>query len=563
MDTLLALRTGVKLLMMGRNFTVQSFGVRLGSRRISVASGVVLWSCLLGLGTVGSTLRAQASDLIPSSTAQQIEIFRRCHFQLSRQPVRRSDLTTPGTLAYQVRQGTKTGVSACAEILNGVSLESRPAQPNYGMLTSNTETNRAVLNTLFRLFKSWTGATDFRGEYTDLPEIAHAAYDTNAFALYHTYAALFGNNPRWDQIVKLNTSLWALRSTPSDSLLNPPVPVVPPAFTPAPLAVNYPAPTVTPTPTGTTTPILLTSGAALSGVQVGTLVGIAPMDPARAGLQIRGPNDNRGGGITVSYFPFHPYPGSAGGVLGDAGYLLNWSGMPGPFIPLTDGGTKVWRRLSKRIYDELLCKDNRAPIRTSDAVNFVNSNPGANTPPFRSAASCMSCHTSYDSSGGVYRNLTLSNATGIGGACTEAGCLPILGTITIDRGRLPGMVDSTTNYSRSLPDGALIFRAHDGTWVNRPIQAGSVSEGVTKLGAALADTNEMYLCTVSRLYEYFTGISVNLRDEGDPTSTPLSASERQHRDVIRGIAGRLKSNQNIKESIIEIFGTDAYNQRNP
>jgi hypothetical protein len=111
------------------------------------------------------------------------------------------------------------------------------------------------------------------------------------------------------------------------------------------------------------------------------------------------------------------------------------------------------------------------------------------------------------------------------------------------------LTDGDASFSRRPPNGRLYFRNYKNQVVKIDVN------GLDQLGDAITKQDDFYVCTAKRYYEYFTGVSVNIRK--DPSS--MSPVEREHyENVIKAGLGVLKPSHSSHEMIKFIFSTPAF-----
>jgi len=226
-----------------------------------------------------------------------------------------------------------------------------------------------------------------------------------------------------------------------------------------------------------------------------------------------------------------------------------------------DGGIMAGRVWSKRLYQDLMCRD-LPVVQQQDAVSSVDKD-GNNYLPFRNTSKCMQCHVSIDTMAYSIRGLKLNKlghnpieqATVFyfleqyeqNYLAEEAG--PVLGLGA-------GKAADSAFYKRP-PRGALYFRSHDGKLIHERIQG---LKGQTSLGEAIAKTDDFYLCASKRYFEFLTGHKINIQDITDPSSIKYNAKEEKIYKYLLSLTTKLKSNQNVREIIKEIISSDVYKE---
>ena len=230
-----------------------------------------------------------------------------------------------------------------------------------------------------------------------------------------------------------------------------------------------------------------------------------------------------------------------GGLIGASSYLqlnMGFSPFVAPFqnvndaIKLgstSDGGLRVARRWSKAVFNEVLCRDLPA-ARPADVSAHVQA--GGNFPPFRSAASCLSCHSYMDPMAGTVRDLAMWNMFNDGTYIAR-----------YQGGRAPASDErpaSDRDYFRRPPTGRLFFRSISGNLVDVPV------EGLDALGSAIAATPDFYACAASRYLSFFSGTTIPLTD-------PNNQKDSTDVAYLKTLASDFKNHQKLKRVIKAIF----------
>jgi hypothetical protein len=235
-----------------------------------------------------------------------------------------------------------------------------------------------------------------------------------------------------------------------------------------------------------------------------------------------------------------------GGIIGTKSYLLLNLGRP-DYDP-ADGGVTLARRWTKAVYRDLLCRDIPV-IRPGDATPFVQSNPTAKTPPYRTNASCMQCHASIDPGAAAIRNV---HYTAVPKQYFQRQSHVEILEWPATEAAETGVVDEDARFFKRPAKGKVFYRAYDGTMVNTDVT------GVAAFGAALAETNDLYACAAARYFRHFTGVQVNLQDAGDVSLTPLSSSELAYRNLVIQLGQELKQHRSLRTLIQSILNLDLY-----
>lgn len=192
------------------------------------------------------------------------------------------------------------------------------------------------------------------------------------------------------------------------------------------------------------------------------------------------------------------HEGLGGGILGSEVFVnLNLGQDLGKKM---NGGRILPRRWSKAIINELLCRD-LPVIPIKKAVSFVQKSSQIS---FRQKESCMACHATMDPMANLVRNVEQSYSADAGG---------------------DGMIHSThlrfhkedKKYPRELAPvdddpffhlrpayGRFIYQDVRGNYIDKEIKS------LDELGSTLLETDDLYLCTVKKYFNFFTGIDVHM-----------------------------------------------------
>lgn len=232
------------------------------------------------------------------------------------------------------------------------------------------------------------------------------------------------------------------------------------------------------------------------------------------------------------------------GALGSNAYLFANAGRVG-FSEISDGGVKVFRRWSKHVLSDFLCRELPA-LRPDDVTNEVQPESPF---PFRNGISCMQCHSSMDPMAANIRNV-LAHSTGTTGSIPMSHFkIPVsesaLGTL------LP-IIAPDPDFSKRPPEGRIRYRSYDGTLVEKN------TDNLQDLGNFIATTNDLYVCAAKKYYKYLTGIEVDLSDSGSTSSPALNQTETYHRNKVIELGLSLKSHQNLQKLIEDIVKSETF-----
>lgn len=461
----------------------------------------------------------------------EVALFIRCYQHLTNRYPAANDARR-----LAVAAGTKTAVAACLEVLDTAQLQangyiSGHSGPVAGLATQASPANAeglAVLRTLNDFHRSWFPLDNFVDAATEPEGTMPRSREVHdeAEAALHLTRALLGTGVDFGSIVTGTQPLEALRSDGAAS---------------------------------SSGGFLTASSAGSSGTQnlviertfQGVLQGMRPMSATRLGRT--GYSIDFPVGVKIN-------ESEGGGILGLKSYLLATFGQfktSNFSIQPTDGGLNSPRRWSKAIYHDLLCRE-LPVIRLSDASSapFVVTSPNAQTPPFRRGATCMQCHASMDQMAGTARNLSyvgIPNWRGDFSPSVHIGRYASTTPVPAREAEPLGMFNgSANNWEGRAPWGRLYYRSYDGTLVNQEVN------GIPALGAALAQQKDLYVCAASRYFQFFTGVQVDLRDEGDPSLPTLSAGERAYRQIVINLGTRLQQSRSLRTLVQEIMSSPTY-----
>jgi hypothetical protein len=291
----------------------------------------------------------------------------------------------------------------------------------------------------------------------------------------------------------------------------------------------------------------LRSSAPTNGnVQAGPLLGVRPMSLAETEKTMQ-----------VAAAPnLVKYKNSMGaGFMGTKSFLALT--LPPVKDLKSDGGVIMYRVWAKKALEIALCR--QFPIvRKADAVAWVNP---TSTVTFRNAAACMACHTTMDSMASTVRNVSFRNPG------TTCDLIPIganAASVTqppepfLDSG-IP-VPDSDPLYTQRPATGRLYFRSFDGTLRDVPVN------DLNAFGDELVKSDDVYACVAKRYLEFFTGVSADLRDLGDPDVAPLGLSDLHYRNQVIKLGQKLKATNSLKTLVEAILSMPLYarpSQREP
>lgn len=281
-------------------------------------------------------------------------------------------------------------------------------------------------------------------------------------------------------------------------------------------------------------------------VQRGPLIGVRPMSLAETDKTMA---------VAAAPNPVKYKDSLGSGFMGSKSFLA--LSLPPVKDLKSDGGVVMYRVWAKKALEIALCR--QFPIvRKSDAEAWVKPD---STVAFRNAAACMRCHTTMDSMASLARNISLRNP---GTSCDR---IPLGRNIasstqpqepTLDSGAT--VPDSDPLYTQRPASGRLYFRSYTGALVDVPVNDFSV------FGQELVKSDDVYACAAKRYLEYFTGVSADLRDLGDPEAGALGVSDLHYRNQVIKLGQKLKTTNNMRSLVEAILSMPLYarpSQREP
>lgn len=471
---------------------------------------------LLLLCLIATTAYGQDRSQQPLS---ELALFNRCYAHLTQR-----SLPFNHSLRNQVKAGTLNAAIACGQVFDGAVLD------GGGNLVNNTDEAKQVLLTMNDFHRTWFPNDNIIRAIPFLEDFNYQPYvhDEQEAAL-HVTRVLLTNGLKFSEIVTGNSAMEALRSNgPSaydrnaaaDKKLNQWSTSDDGAVR---VAWNPPL------------------------VQTGTLLGVRPMTSNQEKLNLT-TNTRDGATVAGRYYNgsgiLRPNEAYGGGIMGTPSYLLLNIGNPN--TNASDGGLVMNRRWAKAVYSDILCRD-LPVVRLADAIPFVQATVTDKTPPFRKAGTCMSCHTSMDGMASVARNFSYASNTYV----LYGGTVHIKRWPTSQPAEV-GLAEADQLFFQRPTNGKLFFRSYNGNLINKDVT------NLASLGQAIAETDDLYVCTAAKYLEFFTGVRPSLQDQGDTSLPALTVSEKAYRDVAIKLGLELKSTQSLKTLIQSIIKSDLY-----
>ncbi len=437
-----------------------------------------------------------------AETLTQLALFHRCYAHLTQT---RPDALDSLTVA--IRTGSMSALTACTSVLNSAVFSSTSGDTRI----ANTADHRAkaVLSTFQDLHRSWFLNKDLHSDF--LHYGTNDIYDTSTPAFYFTRSLFHRAAPVRD-VVTLNANLRAVRAVPD--------PARGPASDRLKSEFMFSAP--------------------FSFARVGPLYGIEPTDL----LATRYSFTNQ----TLQTGVINLGATRGGGVLGNSVYLISNVNEEWDFQ--ADGDLKTPRKWSKAVLNDLLCRALPA-VRATDVSSFVLPSSDVS---FRASASCNRCHATMDRMAGVIRNFKFYQLGRI--IPPFGGVHPsVYPTLSSAAENILGWPTNVANYHALPTRGVFYFRGYDGSLKNQ------VVNNVSGLGAAIAAQPDFYICVAKRYFEYFTGITAEIGDIGDPGNLKtLSPSDLSYRNRVIALGKSLQTHQSLRTLIGDIISQPIYRE---
>lgn len=432
----------------------------------------------------------------------ELALFYRCYSHLTQSRPALND-----TLTMQVINKTKTAIQACTEVLNSVSFNSS------GVIATDNERNRIVLNNFHRLHASWFQIKAFAevGNTRENQGMIETG-DTSTPAAYVT-RSLFSPTTNYSTIATSTESLRVLRTADN------------------------------PTQVGNLTKSSFQ--AVFTNFQFsgrGPIIGVVPSGNPVWNYSAK--KNSTGELVTGSYYRHRNY---GAGFLGTSDYMLMTVETDKRYN--SDGGVKVPRKWARSLLNDLLCRS-LPLVRDADVTSFV---VPTSTVPFRQSTTCVKCHATMDRMAFTIRGFGYA---GVGGTAYTPSTGSLFVNMRSPKSTLasetgwPAVAD--TNFYLRPPNGVLYYRSYSGNLINQPLS------GLQDLGNKLAAQDDMYICLAKRYYEYFTGVSAVIQDPGDPQAEATTDAEDIHRNIVINLGRSLKSHQSPKRLILDILNLPHY-----
>ena len=416
-------------------------------------------------------------------------------------------------LWISVSQGTKTGVTACMELISKANLD------ESGMLiNSSDEESKRILRSFSDMSLTFFTNDNITALFTS------DVIDSMGAAHFFT-RSIFHPTSNFSDVVSLDYALLAKRSGTVERRYS----ITPKKYSHDKGYGNYllsfwqgffPTDLNNPVPPTNFNPLL---------VETGELIGLIKDESpviVGAGNHSLGPLFNSAGKNLKQHH--------GAGAIGTQAYLLS---NIDTFHYLTDGAIEIHRTLGKNILADFLCRS--APyLRSSDIVSEINPNSNID---FRKGFSCMGCHAGQDNIAAVTRNFIVIGTNNLWRE-NRRGIRFVTDPISSKLPTTPLPVqDKNPNFYKESPSGKLFYRNYKGDLINTPLS------NLASLGQAIAETEDFYVCTAKKYYRALTGIEVSLADPGNINSIELTEEHLSQKQKVVEFGLRLKDLKNYYE----------------
>jgi hypothetical protein len=486
---------------------------------------------------------------LSAQTLTEAQLYQRCYSHLINSPPAVNDARL-----VKIGQGLLTGEKACFEILDKTAFDQ-----NSGLLKNPDDfESRQLVNNIHSFHHQFFDALDFslhsNGEQDDIS-------DVTSMALFFT-KSLFNeqNSFPLKYILQYPRSLEAKRNFPT-------LPIVPFDYFLNPQVSHK----------------RINQNNFIYGVndqiwnptliERGTLYGIidAQQNDLLPATLISDVNQ-----IALVDFDIHANLG--GGILGTQELRLLHNGQNR--WSKNDGLLKMPRRLTKTIYQSLLCRD-LPVVRQNDNTHMVNLSAQA---PFKNGATCMSCHGTMEELASVFRSDFVIESAIDEDFNVEASTRHILTLpVTYAEEEMPyevWKINSADNFFSHRPvKGRFRFRTYDGKLVDFKVHS------LEELGILLTEgaphpaipdvqlftdagpqpenysAEDLYICAAKRYFYFFTGIDIPLFDTFDLNTPTLGQVDQVYQQQIITWGKQLKADQNLKNLFKNILSSKIYRDR--
>ena len=422
-------------------------------------------------------------------------------------------IKTTDPLWKAVESGKKTGTDACMAIFDRGALDASGSVTKADPDDPSNIVGSKVLTNFLRFQQSQFKVPDVLPILASSELFTRDVIDLNEPA-YHVLYSIFAPNQKYSDVVKRTYGLRAIRSSGASRSLSINGDELPD------FRQNNPGgglrafnPTFVPT-------------GRFMGISKNNISNVIIEGPVLANYELNNFNVNRHMGA---------------GAIGSQPYLSANVGQD----EFSDGGNKMFRRWSKNMLDDFLCRDMPA-LRSVDVVNEVQTNSNI---VFKNGISCMACHSAMDPLAATIRN----GFIGYSFYEDHPSKLRFYSETNVTAGfaNMP-TINRDGNFHARPPNGRLFYRSYDGSIVKEEVV------GIQQLGEKIAATNDLYVCAAKRYYRFMTGISVDLSDIGSLGTRVFTKGESFQRNKVIQMGLDLKQHQSIRSLIKNILDQKAF-----
>ena len=434
----------------------------------------------------------------------ELKRYSRCYAHFTRSTIANND-----SRVALIKNKKMNGVQACMDLLEKARLNSS------GLIKTSSDGNSdlegmQIISTFQKFHMSWFTNHDW-AEFSSLNSFFRGTYDLfySGEPALLVSNALFNKNIPFSTIVTSENAYEAIRLNPTSKV-----------YSQSPHAIYvYTGPNkerIGWTPS--------------ERMEVGNIIGIKPMntDEVPYALEVKQSN--------VEF----KLP-SGGGVLGSNAYFMLNQGHNHKIV--TNGGVATYRRWSKFIYKDVLCRD--IPVIRSSDVAFLKQNMPVSELSFRNGNSCLQCHFSIDGLAGAVRNRSVLK-TGMDATIdTKLFVNSIFSyshPITEPAEPILDKYDSDPDFYKRPATANLVFRTFEGEFINKQVT------GTEEVGQSISKLDDLYVCAASRYFRFLTGVNVEISDYSDPMSPNSdTADEVQYRNLVIKFGKNLKKHQSLNK----------------
>jgi hypothetical protein len=410
-------------------------------------------------------------------------------------------ISKSSSLYLAVSTGASSGTDACMALLDRARLGSNGRIPSVNGIPD--QTGHRILANLVEFHRSQLESPDFNAASGGARIREMDIFDANEPAFHFVYSLLMPNEP-YSNVVKRAHGIRAIRYTSRST------PRTRRVVDSGEIAYSQ-GPGPTPDPWNPTL------------IDTGKIAGLVPDSVQNPVQRLETGNAQYEGRNTNAHF--------GGGFLGSQAYMFaTWNGSN-------------FRNWAKDLMADALCKD--IPVlRSIDVLQAVRP---TSTFSWRQGISCMQCHETMDPLSAAMRTQGMIRVSPV-------NQVRFWVARPIDRPSAPyPSISPDPDYSRRPPDFSLKYRSFDGSLVELP------GTGITALGQALAERDDLYVCAAKRYFQFLTGIETDIRDDSDPLNPlNLSPSETKYRNRVIELGRQLRQDQSAREMFKRIISSPTF-----